>query len=282
MGLMPAILAGITIFCFGASYSLALIVELVNLLWPRRWLRAAGLALGIAGFVAHTLFVLVQPLALVSPVGSLVFLAWVLAVFYLYGSLHHRKVAWGLFVLPLVLGLTVLAGVERGHEAEGEAGQGHELLSFHGESFWQMVHGWLMFLAAVGICVGFVASVMYLVQVHRLKAKTPPGQGVRLLSLERLEAMSKRAIIFAFPLLTAGILVGLVLLLKSQKALSGWEDPKLLSAAVLWLVFVIVVYLRYARRVHGRQVAVLTIVAFVLLVLSLAAPEHVFLPGGGP
>jgi ABC-type transport system involved in cytochrome c biogenesis permease subunit len=279
---MPVVVARITIFCFGASYSLALAFELVNLLRPHRLLRMAGLALGVAGFVAHTLFVLVQPLPLVSPVGSLLFLAWILAVFYIYGTLHHRKVAWGLFVLPLVLGLTVLAGVERGQESGTEAGQGHELLSFHGEYFWQMVHGWLMLLAAVGICVGFVASVMYLVQVHRLKAKTPPGKGVRLLSLERLEAMSRRALVLAFPLLTAGILVGVALLLKNREALSGWEDPKLLSAAVLWLVFAIVVYLRYASGARGRQVAVLTIVAFVLLVLSLAAPEHIFLLGGGP
>ena len=61
-----------------------------------------------------------------------------------------------------------------------------------------------MLLAAVGVCVGFLASVMYLVQAQRLRAKIPPGEGMRLLSLERLEAMNRHAINLAFPLLTAG------------------------------------------------------------------------------
>jgi ABC-type transport system involved in cytochrome c biogenesis permease subunit len=281
MTIMPAAFERVTIFCFGASYAVALAFELAGLLRPGRLLRLLGLGFGVAGFVAHTLFVIVQPLPLASPVSSLVFLAWVLAVFYLYGTVHHNKVAWALFVLPLVLGLTVLAGLQPGVVGGTEAGQLRDLLSLHGEHFWGLVHGWLVVLAGVGICVGFVASVMYLVQVRRLKAKAPPGRGVRLLSLERLEAMSRRAVLIAFPLLTAGLLVGLALLLQSREALSGWEDPKVLSAAALWLVFAILVYLRYAAGARGRPVAGLTILAFALLVLSLVT-FHSFGPGGSP
>ena len=50
--------------------------------------------------------------------------------------------------------------------------------------------------------------MMYLFQAHRLRAKTPPGQGLRLLSLERLEAMNRRAVYLSFPLLTAGVIAG--------------------------------------------------------------------------
>ena len=42
-----------------------------------------------------------------------------------------------------------------------------------------MAHGFLVLLAAVGVCVGFIASVMYLVQLQRLRAKVPPGQGMK-------------------------------------------------------------------------------------------------------
>ena len=45
------------------------------------------------------------------PVGWMLILAWVLAVFYLYGSIHHRRLAWGVFVLPLVLGLVGLSAL---------------------------------------------------------------------------------------------------------------------------------------------------------------------------
>src|SRR5436309_1100608 len=106
---MHPLLERITVLCFGASYAVALALEGLQQLRPRRVQRALSLAFGGAGLLAQTLFVAVQPLELGSPYGSLLFLSWILAVFYLYGSIHHRRLAWGLFVLPLVLGLIVLA-----------------------------------------------------------------------------------------------------------------------------------------------------------------------------
>src|SRR5262249_60415041 len=119
---------------------------------------------------------------------------------------------------------------------------------------------WL--LPAVGVCVGFLASVMDLMQAHRLKAKMLPGEGLRLLSLERLELMNRRAINLAFPLLTAGMFVGIALMVNPQTAPSfDWTDPKIIGTAVLWLVFAILLYLRYGYHLRGRRVAQLTIVA---------------------
>src|SRR5262249_56124815 len=100
-----------------------------------------------------------------------------------------------------------------------------DVAAFGGERFGVVLHAALVLLAAVGVCVGFVASVMYLVQVRRLKAKVPPGRGVRLLSLERLEEMNRRAVVLAFPLLTAGLLVGLALMLQSGEALTDLGHP---------------------------------------------------------
>jgi ABC-type uncharacterized transport system permease subunit len=71
------------------------------------------------------------------------------------------------------------------------------------------------------------------------------------------------------------------LLLHSGEPITDWSSPKILYAIALWLVFAILLYLRYGARARGRQVAVLTIVAFVLLVLSLAS-VHPFVGGGGP
>ena len=109
-----------------------------------------------------------------------------------------------------------------------------------------------------------------------------PGQGVRLLSLERLEEMHRRAILLAFPLLTAGLLVGVALQLHHGLAWTGWDDPKILSGVGLWVVFAILLYLRYWSYARGRQVALLTMVAFALLLATLAAPVHPAAQGVGP
>src|SRR5262249_37828830 len=123
--------------------------------------------------------------------------------------------------------------------------------------FWGTLHGVLLVLAAVGICVGFVASSMYLIQAHRLRAKVTPGQGLRLLSLERLEAMNRRAINWAFPLLTAGVLVGLALMFQpaSGDAPAFYQQgaAKIIASIVLWLVFALVLYLRYGVHLRGRS-----------------------------
>jgi ABC-type transport system involved in cytochrome c biogenesis permease subunit len=274
-------LARITIFCFGASYAVALVLELVQLYWRRRFLRVSGLAFGAAGLLAHSLFLVFHPPSLASESGSLLLLAWILAVFYLYGSLHHRRLAWGVFVLPIVVGLVASARPEEAPSESASSWTG-ALQSLHGPAFWAAAHYAFLLLGAVGVSVAFIASVMYLFQAHRLRTKAAPEQGLKLLSLERLEGMNRRAILLAFPLLTAGVLVGAALLLDHRVELTRDRlDLKMLGAVLLWLVFALVLYLRYSFHLRGRRQAVLTIVAFFLLVLTLAS-SHSWVPGGGP
>lgn len=266
----------ITLFCFAASYGLAMALELFQLARPAKAARWLCLVAAGAGLLAHTLFLLVQRPPLAGQFGSLLFLAWILAVFYVYGSIHHRNQVWSVFALPLVLGLVILAALF----APGDAPL--ERMTFDWPRFWGILHGTLLLLAAVGVCVGFLASLMYLVQARRLKTKTRLGHGLRLLSLERLEDMNRRAIILAFPLLTAGVVVGAVLMAQERETIQGWTDPKVLGAIVLWLVFVLLLYLRYGLHLRGRRLAFLTILAFALLLITLASPSHHFVAGGGP
>jgi len=266
----------ITLFCFEASYLLALVLEIIQMFQPRPILRLMGTACGSAGLVAHTLFLLNQPLSLSSQYGSLLFLAWILAVFYLYGSIHHRNRAWAVFVLPVVVGLILLADVN----PKPSDGPGILALeSLRGERFWRMIHGGLLLLAGVGVCVGFLASVMYLIQAQRLKAKAIPGEGIRLLSLERLEAMNRRAINLAFPLLTGGVIVGVALFAQqSEISLANWHDRRIWGGGILWFVYAILLLLRYGIHLRGRHVAWLTILAFGLLVFTLAS-QHTTVGG---
>jgi ABC-type transport system involved in cytochrome c biogenesis permease subunit len=268
----------ITRFCFGASYAVALLLELLQLVRPRSVQRLTALTFGGAGLLAHTIFLAVQRPPLASQYGSLLLLSWVLAVFYIYGSVHHRQVAWGVFVLPVVLGLVILTCLE---PADTGTGIIPALDTLKGEGFWRFLHGVLLLLAAIGVSIGFFASVMYLVQARRLRAKALPGPGMRLLSLERLEEMNRRAINLAFPLLTVGVLLGVVLMLHAPGQIQGWTDPKVLGGVALWLVFALLLYLRYGVHLRGRLLAQLTIMAFVLLVFTLAA-SHGTLQGVGP
>jgi ABC-type transport system involved in cytochrome c biogenesis permease subunit len=276
---MPPELGRITVFCFAASYAVAVALELGHHFRPRPLLRWLALAFAAAGLLAHTAFIAVHPLPLQAAFGSLIFLAWILSVFCFYGTIHHQRLAWGLFVWPLVLGLIVLAQLTQDRTQQTPVATGEPDIILEDKSFWPIFHGVLMLLAAVGVCVGFVASIMYLVQTHRLKTKQLPGRGPRLWNLERLEQMNRRAIILSFPLLTLGLLVAAGQMLFLPGSVHELENWKVISTALLWLVFVILLYLRYGIHAGGRQVALLTIVAFTLMLFALIA-VHPFAQGG--
>jgi len=262
----------VTLFCFAASYAVALGLELWHLYRRRPVHRLAANLFGGAGLLAHTIYLAVQRPPLAWQYGLLLALAWILAIFYLYGSIHHARQAWGIFVLPVILVLVGLA-TAFGPPTDSEGGRVSGLFSLGDRELLGIAHATLVVMAAVGVCVGFVASLMYLVQAHRLKAKALPGQGLRLPSLERLETMNRRALTLAFPLLTVGALLGIVLMGHAANEIAGWTDPRVLSTALLWLVFALLLYLRFGLHLRGRRVALLTIVAFGLLLLTLALPH---------
>src|SRR5262245_14994725 len=250
----------VTLMCFLASYALALLLELLFLRVSRPVVRVLALLAGLAGLVAQTIYLYANQPPLIHQLGWMLYLAWILVVFYLSEAVHHRRQSWGVFVLPLVLGLLGL-GLAFGPTPPDVKGPTQLA------GIWGPLHAVLILLAAFGVCVGFVASLMYLIQTYRLRTKVLPVEGLKLWSLERLEAMNRRAVVLAFPLLTAGMFAGIVLMIDSD--LVGWADPRVLSPVVLWLVFVLLLYFRFAQHVRGRQAALMTIAAFVLLLFCL-------------
>jgi len=119
---------------------------------------------------------------------------------------------------------------------------------------------------------------MYLVQASRLRRKVPPDRGVPIFNLERLERMSRRGVLWAFPMLTAGLIIGLGMLL--QTGVQDWLDPKILTAGLLWLVYGVVLYLRYGAHVRGRRLAWWSVIGFACLLLAYMV--HIFLPSSHP
>lgn len=261
----------VTVFCFLASFVVALGADVWHQFRRAPILRLISLGFGVAGVLAQTIYLGVQRPPLAGQAGWMISLSWVLAIFYLFGAIHHSRIAWGVFVLPLVLVLGGLGALYQ-QTPRGSGWPLEKLFSF------QSAHQWLLFMAAVGLCVGFIASLMYLLQSRQLRAKTPPSRAWKLLSLERLEMMNRRAIFLAFPLLTLGMLLGLILMMRSHP--SEWTDPRVLASGVLWVTFAVMLYLRLARQARGRRVAVLTIVTFGLLLFCLVLAHPVGTGGG--
>jgi ABC-type uncharacterized transport system permease subunit len=261
----------LTVLCFAGTYALALVSDLARLVVraPVRWYATVGLT--ALGWLVHTAFLanLARQNHEIVPVTtafeSLLVLAWILAAIDLYLVARSPRSAVGLFVLPLVLATLAVAGLRA--PRTGWAGWGGGWMTF-----WGTAHGVLLLLGAVSTCVAFLAGLMYLEQARRLKHKKPPWLGMALPSLEQSERWNRGAITVAFPLLTFGILIGLALIVATQRAggrVLEWTDPKVVSTVALWLVFAVLLHARYRPEWRGKRVMLLSVVAFGFLAFAL-------------
>jgi ABC-type transport system involved in cytochrome c biogenesis permease subunit len=270
------------VLCFAGTYGLALICELARLFVrsPFRWHLTVGLT--AIGWIVQTVFLANLAmkdhlLPVTSAFESMMVLAWIVALIGIYLMLHWpRQVAVGLFVLPLVLGLVAAAGWFAPRESDW--------MKEGMMAFWGTVHGIFLLAGAVFTCVAFAAGLMYLAQMRRLKSKNSRRFGFALPSLEQTEQVNRGAITIAFPLLTFGLLIGLVLSViagspaHGGETSLGWTDPKVISALGMWLVFAVLLHARFRPELRGRSVMLLTIIAFGFLVFTWVGVEALKLP----
>ena len=274
----------LSVLCFAGTYALALLAELARFVVrsPVRWYITAGLmALGWlvqTAFLANLAFK--SPLVLVTTAfESVMVLSWIVALIGLYLVVRSPKpVAVGIFILPVVLGL-ISVGLFAPRESDW--------LDWGGTvAFWGTVHGIFLLGGAVFTCVAFFAGLMYLVQMRRLKSKRASRWGLAVPNLEQSERINRGAITIAFPLLTFGLLIGVVLGFVAQADRNvipmahslQWTDSKVLSALVMWLVFAVLLHARFRPAMRGKSVMVLTIVAFTFLIFTWVGVEALRLP----
>lgn len=280
-------LSGLTVLCFAGTYGLALVCDLARFVvrTPVRWyptivLTALAWTVQTAYLGARAIEARELPIA--TAFESILLLSWILGAITLYLIARAPNSAVGLFLLPLVAGLSAIAGIE--HQATAWATWEKWV------TFWGLVHATFLLLGAVFTCVAFVAGLMYLVQSRRLKAKQPAPAALKLPSLEQSERLNRRTILMAFPFLSLGFLIGLALVAATRRAGSapiGWTDPKILSALGLWAVFAALLAALVRPAMRGRRVMLLTAVAFAFLIFTwvgvdlLLPTAHGVPPGGG-
>lgn len=265
-------LSGVSIICFAASYTVTLALEASRLLFRSGVRGAMMLAFAAAGLVAHTAFLYYRAVNTAGPPLSstqdwYLVAAWVLVVVYLYLVYYHPATPFGLFLLPLVLGLIATARWIASPQpfAREPASQ-----------VWGTVHGVSLALAVTALLVGFAAGLMYLYQAQRLKRKLPQLKGPRLPSLEWLQQANARALVVAVAMLVVGVASGMILNLIRRAGPNDrlpWHDPFVLATLLVlaWLLLAVALGGLYKPAARGRKVAYLAVVSFILLALALGA-----------
>lgn len=261
----------VTMLCFLASYLVALILELSRL-WGRSAIsRFVMIGFGLAGFVAHTLYLLNRsqqthlPPLLASTHDWMLVLAWVLALCYLVLTLLQKELAVGLFALPVVL---MLAGSAYFLNRDPYTAVNAE----HARRTWGLVHAALLAFGMTAAAAGFLSGMMYLVQHHRLKTRHAEHTGFRMPSLSRLAQANRWSVMSTFLFLTLGFASGLFLAVAphAEKSTVQLTDPAVITSGVVWL-FLAVLFAKLLKggAPTGRQVAWLTIWGCGFLLLTI-------------
>jgi len=196
-------------------------------------------------------------------------LALVLVLLFLAVYARYRSVSLGVFVLPVVFLLAMLAAFRPGQEN----------FPMPAKTGWLVLHITLLMAAYAALVISLLANMMYLVQERRLKSRLRPKSGTttaRLLPLdtplETIDQIAHKTLLFGLPCMTAGLLIGSVMALE-QDGPAYFSDPKIVLTFGLWAAYVAMIFLRRASGLRGRRAVYLSSFV-VMVVLFVWAANH--------
>jgi ABC-type uncharacterized transport system permease subunit len=142
-------------------------------------------------------------------------------------------------------------------------------------------HAVLVLLAYTALSIGFLYSLLYLIQARQLSRRHFGLFFRRLPSLEVLERMSVGAVQLGVPLLLGGLLTGHVWLTSLANRVE-WEapvplshlDPKILASWTVFFFYAAGLVLHRGFGWRGRRMNILSIIAFLALVCGIGLVDH--------
>ncbi|WP_263352063.1 cytochrome C assembly family protein [Acidicapsa acidisoli] len=158
---------------------------------------------------------------------------------------------------------------------------------------WLVVHIAFLLAAYASLAFSMVASFLYLVQERRLKrhlvgghghSLSHPSQTTRRMGhpigfsgeflppLDTLERIAHATLLFGFPCMTLGLFVG-SLLAQESVGPAYFFDPKVLLSFGMWILYVVLLYIRRSAGLRGRRAAYLSSGVFVVMLLVWAANQ---------
>ncbi len=243
------------------------------------WVGTA-LALSLAGVAAHTTAVITRGLAVHrAPWGNMyefvTALTCVAAIFFLFVMIRYRAWTLGVFVMGAVV-VTLGLAETLIYTAAGE-------LVPALQSYWLDIHVTAMTLATGIFFVAAVLGFVYLwVDRHTRRVaagRAAPGNGIvrRLPSIEQLDRLTYRTIVFGFPVWTFGVIAGAIWADQAWGRYWGW-DPVETWAFITWVVYAAFLHARATAGWRGRRAHYIQLLGFASLIFNVMVVQ-VFIAG---
>ncbi len=192
-------------------------------------------------------------------------LGLILALAFLLAYWRYKTFALGVFILPICFLLSLVPAFHPGQETTTSP-------MIH--TGWIFLHVALLLAAYAALLLSLLGSLLYLIQERRLKQKSPSLLWLPLLEtpLEVLDQIALKALLFGFPCMTAGLLIG-SLIAQATVGASYFRDPKILLSFAMWLVYIAMIYIRRHAGLRGRRAVYLSSFVFFLVLAVWAANQ---------
>ena len=129
---------------------------------------------------------------------------------------------------------------------------------------------WVPTLIAQQNGINLGASLLYLLQERRLKAKKSTSLISFLPALEVIDQIGYRSLLLGFPFMTLGLITGSIVALTTYGRMD-FLDPKILLSLLMWAVYMLMVFTRWNSGWRGRRAAFLATFAFAAALAAWAA-----------
>jgi cytochrome c-type biogenesis protein CcsB len=245
--------------------------------WPAGpWLRGA-FALTCAGLVLQLASMTLRGIAEHRlPWGNMfefiVAISCAAVIALVAASVRFRAYFMGLFVLlPVVVALGVDVVIV--YTAAGP-------LVPALQSYWLGVHVTAMIIAMGMFIFGAVVTVLYLLADRSERKSAVPADGTRagrgggggILALlpgaQALDRLAYRAVLFAFPAWTFGVIAGAIWADHAWGRYWGW-DPKETWSFITWVVYAAYLHARATAGWRGRRAAAIQLTGFACVLFNL-------------
>lgn len=249
-----------------ALYAVGALHVLLHAVTRRRLLGSWSVIATFAGFAVHTASLSQRwteagHFPIVGLHDGASFLAWttVLAFLATYVRVRTRVDALGLAVYPVAFVLLLVSSLTPATEREDP------IL----KSLFLPIHTTLALVGYGALFVAFAMGLLYLIQERELKARTPRAFYYLAPSLESCDRIGGRSVALGFAFLTLAIVTG-VLWNRSARGVFWTWDAKELSAALAWIIYVVMIAARQRSGWGGRRAALLGIAGFSAVVFTFA------------
>jgi ABC-type uncharacterized transport system permease subunit len=212
----------------------------------------------LTGFLFQTAFLTLrgqelQRCPLTNLFEVLIFLCWSMVIFYLLIGSAYRLSLLGAFTSPLVFVIQLIALLLPATPP---------VLGRPPASAWLELHAALSVVSYGAFALACVAGVMYLAQERQLKTHHIHSVFYHLPSIRDLAVANRRLIFAGFGLFTVGLLAGWM---------HGAAHVPLLRivSVLIWLLYGFVLVATLWHRISPKRVALLSIIAFCVVLLTL-------------